>query len=129
MLFRSTSSTKAQGPIYKFLGIHVPDICQRLSFNPLCEVIRADQQVSLISLRLGERAYNVQALLSEWPRTRQRIKDSPWLVDVWCESLTLVALPHIFLYFFLHVWPPIVLSDGSMRQRSAPSVASTNPLM
>ena len=115
-----TSSAKAQGPIYKFLGIHIPDICQRLSFNPLCELIRADQQVSLISRHLGERAYNVQALLSEWPRAGQRIKDFPWLVDVWCESLTLVALPHIFLCFFLQVWPPIALSDGSVRQQSAP---------
>ena len=124
-----TSSAKAQGPIYKFLGIHIPDICQRLSFNPLCELIRADQQVSLISRHLGERAYNVQALLSEWPRAGQRIKDSSRLVYVWWEPLTLVALPNIFLCLLLHIWPPIVLSDGSVRQRSTSSVASVNPLM
>ena len=43
----------------KFLGIHVPDICQGLSFNPLYEVVCANQQISLVPCCLGERANNV----------------------------------------------------------------------
>ena len=43
----------------KFLGIHVPDICQGLSFNPLCEVVCTDQQVSFIPHCLGERANDI----------------------------------------------------------------------
>ena len=43
----------------KFLGVHVPDICQGLSFNPFSEIVRADQQIRLVPCYLGERANNV----------------------------------------------------------------------
>ena len=43
----------------KFLGIYIPDICQGLSFNPLHEVVYANQQISLIPCCLEERANNV----------------------------------------------------------------------
>ena len=43
----------------KFLGIHIPDICQGLSFNPLSEVVYADQQIPLIPCCLGEMTNNV----------------------------------------------------------------------
>ena len=43
----------------EFLSIHVPDICQGLNFNPLSEVVHADQQISLIPYCLGEIANNV----------------------------------------------------------------------
>ena len=39
----------------KFLGIYVSNICQRFSFNPLGEVVRADQQISLVSYCFRER--------------------------------------------------------------------------
>ena len=60
----------------KSLGIHIPDICQWFTFNPLGEVIRVDQQIPLIPCCLRERTYNVQASLSKKPRAGQRIKDS-----------------------------------------------------
>ena len=43
----------------KYRSIHIPDICQRLSFNPLGEVILADQQPSLIPYCLRERSNNI----------------------------------------------------------------------
>ena len=61
----------------KYLGIHVPDIGQWFSFNPLGKVICADQQPSLIPCCLRERSYNVQAPLSKGSGTGQRIKDTP----------------------------------------------------
>ena len=45
----------------KSLGFHIPDIRQWFSFNPLGEVIRANQQPSLIPCCLGKRFYNIQA--------------------------------------------------------------------
>ena len=61
----------------KSLGIHVPDICQWFSFNPLGEVIRADQQPSLIPYCLRERPYSIQVPLSKRLRAGQRIEDAP----------------------------------------------------
>ena len=43
----------------KSLGIHVPDICQWFSFNPLDKVICGDQQPSLILCYLKELPYNI----------------------------------------------------------------------
>ena len=43
----------------KLLGIHIPDICQGLSFNPLSKVVRADQLIPHIPCYLGERVNNV----------------------------------------------------------------------
>ena len=40
----------------KLLDIDVPDVCQRLSFDPLCEVIGADEKKFLVSSRFGERS-------------------------------------------------------------------------
>ena len=113
----------------KSLCIRIPDICQWFSFNPLGEVIRADQQISFIPCYIRERTYNVQAPFSKRPRAGQRIKDSSELMNVWCKSLALVTLLHILLYFLLHIWLPIALSEGPVRQRFAPRVASTNPFM
>ena len=61
----------------KSLHIHVPDICQWFNFNPLSEVIYADQQPSLIPCCLRERPYNIQAPLSKRPRVGQRIENTP----------------------------------------------------
>ena len=113
----------------KSLGIYVPDICQWFNFNPLAEVIHANQQSSLIPCCLRERPYNIQAPLSKKPRAGQRIKDTPWLIDVWGKSLALVTLLHIFLHVLLHVRPPISLGESFMRQRPTSCVASTNPFM
>ena len=44
---------------------------------------------------------------------------------IWCKFLALITLLHIFLLLFLHIWPPIGLSNGSMRQRSASYMVST----
>ena len=113
----------------KSLGIHVPDIRQWFSFNPLGEVIHTDQQISLIPCCLREMTCNVQVPLSKRPRAGQRIKDSSRLMNVWCKFLALVTLLHILLCFLLHIWPPIALSEGPVRQRSTPCVASTNSFM
>ena len=133
MLFRSEGmrDPKPSDNIFphKSLGIHIPDICQWLSFNPFSEVVRADQQISLISYCFRERANDIYALLSKWPRVGLGVKDSYWLMYIWCKYLALITLPHILLRFFLHIWPPIVLSDGSVRQRPSSCMASTNPFI
>ena len=51
----------------KLVGIHIPDICQGLSFKPFCEIVRADQQISLVPCCFRKKANNIQAPLSEWP--------------------------------------------------------------
>ena len=99
----------------EFLSIHVPDIFQGLNFNPFSEVICANQQISFIPHCLRERANNVQAPLSKWPRAGQGVKDPSRLVDVWCISLALITLFYIFFFFFLYVCPPVALSDGLVR--------------
>ena len=52
----------------KSLSIHIIDICQWFSFNPLDQVIRVDQQPSLIPYRLRKKSNNIQTPLSKWPR-------------------------------------------------------------
>ena len=80
----------------EFLSIHISDVGQWLSFDAFGEVIYADQQISLISCCLGERAYNVQASLDEWPRIGQRVEDPSWLMDIWSKLLALVTFLNIF---------------------------------
>ena len=89
----------------KPFGIHVHNVRQWLSFNPLGKVISIDQKPSPVSCYFGEEPHNVQTLLR--------------------ESLTLVTLLHVFLCFSLHIGPPISLSKGPVRQRSASYMAST----
>ena len=113
----------------KLFGVHISDIRQGFHFNPFSEIVYVDQQISLVPYCLGERANNIQARLSKWLRAGQGIKGSSRLVYVWCESLTLIALLHVFLCFLLHIWPPIALNDSFVRQRSSSSVASTDPFM
>ena len=43
----------------KFLGIHIPDICQGLNFNPFSEVVHVDQQIHLVPCCLREIANNI----------------------------------------------------------------------
>ena len=109
--------------------IHIPDIRQWFNFNPLGEVIRADQQPSLIPCCPRKRSYNIQALLSKRPRAKQRIEDNSWLMNIWGKSLILVTLLYVLLYFLLHIRPPIYLSEGFIRQEFTPSMASTNPFI
>ena len=66
----------------EFLCIHVPDVGQRLSFDPFGEIICADHQVLLVSCCFQEGADNIQTSLSERPRTRKGVKDSSRLVDI-----------------------------------------------
>ena len=113
----------------KLLGIHISDICQRFSFNLFSKIISADQQITFVPDCFGERANYIYAPLSEWPGAGQGVKNSSRLVHVWCKFLTLITLLHIFLCFFLHIWPPVALSDDSVRQRLASYVASTNSFM
>ena len=63
------------------------------------------------------------------PRARQRIGDTPWLMNIWAKSLALVILLYVLLCFLLHVRLSISLSEGFVRQGSASCVASTNPFM
>ena len=114
---------------HKPLGIHIPNVCQWLNFNPLREVINADQMPSHIFRCLREGSYNVQAPLIKRLGTRQRIKNAPWLMNVGSESLILVTLFHVFLHFSLHIRPPKSLRKGTMRQGSASCMASTNFLV
>ena len=114
---------------HKYLGIHVPDVYQWFSFNPLGEVIRTDQQPSLIPCYPRKMSYNIQALLSKRPRARQMIEDTLWLMNIWGKFLTLVTLLYVLFCFLLHIRPLISLSEGSVRQGSVLCVASTNPFM
>ena len=106
-----TRNSKSSDNIFpnKSLAIHVSDIRQWFSFNPLGEVIRADQQISFIPCCLRERTYNIQAPLSKRPRAGQRIKDSSRLMNAWGKSLALVTFLHILLCLPLHIWLPISL--------------------
>ena len=97
----------------KLLHVYVFDVRQGLSFNPLSEVVCADQQVLLVSYGFRKRVDNVWPPLGKRPRARERVKNSSWLVDIWSISLTLIALPNVLLRFILHIWPPISLCDGS----------------
>ena len=111
---------------HKPFGIHVSNVRQWLSFNPLGKVISADQKSSPVSYCVGEGPYSVQAPLSERPGTRQRIKNAPWLMNFGSESLTLITLLHIFLCFTFYI---SALSKGPVRQASTSYMASTNPFM
>ena len=92
----------------------------RFSFDPLGKIICADEQILFVSQCFRERTYNIQTPLSKRPRAGKRIKNSPRLVNVWSESLTLVIFSNIFLRFFLHAWPPVSLGNGPVRQGSSP---------
>ena len=43
----------------KLLGVHISDIRQGLSFNPLSKVVRADQQIPFVSCCLRERINDI----------------------------------------------------------------------
>ena len=60
----------------ELFDVHIPDIRQSLSFNPLSEIISVDQQIPLIRYCFSERPHNIQTSLSERPRAGQGIKDS-----------------------------------------------------
>ena len=76
----------------KFLGIHVPDVGQRFNLHPFGEIIGSNDYISLISCSFGERTDNIKTPLSKWPRAGEWVKDSSWLMDIWGESLALIAL-------------------------------------
>ena len=97
---------------HKPLSIHISDVCQWLSLNSFSEVISANQESPLIPCYLGKGPHNIQSPLSKRSRTRQWIEETPWLMNVWSESLTLVTFLHILLCFLLYIWPPIPLNEG-----------------
>ena len=70
----------------KLLSIHILDVGQGLGFNPFGEIVYANQQISLISYCFRERAYNIQAPLSEQPRTGKGIEDPPPPVGGYLEQ-------------------------------------------
>ena len=113
-----TRDSKSSDNIFpkKSLGIYVLDICKWFNFNSFGEVICTDQQISLIPCCLREGLYNIQAPLSKRPRAGQMIKDTSWLMNVWGKSLVLITFLHILLCLPLHIWPPISLGEGSVRQ-------------
>ena len=43
----------------EFLGINIPNICQRLGFDLFCEIIRADENKSLVPCYFGEWSQDV----------------------------------------------------------------------
>ena len=114
---------------HKSLSIHISDVRQGLSFSPFGKVINVNQKSFTVSCCFREKSHNVEAPLSESPRTRESIKSAPRLMNVWGKPLALVTLLHIFLCSLLHNWPPISLSKGHVRQWSAPCMTSTNPFM
>ena len=100
---------------YKSLGIHISDVWQGLSFDPFGEIISSDQQSSPISYCLREGPHNVQAPLRKRPRVKQRVENTPWLMNIWGIPPTLIALLHVVLRIPLHIRPPIPLGEGPMR--------------
>ena len=98
----------------ELLGIHVSDICQRFGFDPFSEIISADEQISLVPCCFRKWPYDIQAPLSKRPRAGQWIEYPPWLMYIWRKPLALVALLHVFVRLFLHVWPQAILDYGSM---------------
>ena len=99
----------------EYFDIYISDISQRFGLDPLGNIICADQQVLFVSKCFRERTYNVQAPLSKRPKAGKRIEIFSMLVNVWSESLTLITFSGIFLRFFLHAWPLVSLSNGSVR--------------
>ena len=89
--------SKPSGNIFpnKSLGIHVPDIHQWFSFNSLGEVIRADQQISLIPCCLRERTYNVQPHWAKGQGLDRRLRTPP---DWWMFGTNLWRWSHFFTY-------------------------------
>ena len=99
----------------KPFDIYIPDISQRFSFDPFAEIICPNEQILFISFCFGETIYNIQTSLSKRPRGGKRIENSSRLVNALRKSLTLITFPNIFLCLFLHVWPPVLLSNGPVR--------------
>ena len=99
----------------KPFDIHVSDISQRFNFDPLGKIICADQQILFISYCFREKTYNIQSPLSKRPRAGERIENSSRLVNFWREPLALITSLDIFLCLFLHVRPPVPLSNDSVR--------------
>ena len=116
-------------PPDKPLSIHIPDVSKWLSFHPLGKIVRPDKEPPLVPYSSGKWPYYIQTLLSKWPRAGKWIQDSPWLMNIWGISLTLVTLPHIVLRSFLHARPPISLGEGSMGQRPPSCMTPTYPLL
>jgi len=116
-------------PSDEYFCIHVPNIGQGLGLDPFGEVVCVDYQVSFVSCCFRERAYNIQALLSERPRTGEGIEDPSWLVDIWNKPLALITFLGVFLGLFLHTRPPVSLSEGSVCQRSSSCMTPANSLM
>lgn len=114
---------------YKSLHIYVSDIGQRLSFDPFREIVCADQKVLPVSCGLWEWTHYIQTPLCKRPWNKYWVEDSTWLVYVRCKSLTLITLLYIIMGFFLHVRPPILLSNGSVGQPPTSSVTPTNSFM
>ena len=54
----------------KFLSVHVFDVCQRFSFDPLGKIVYTDQQISLVTCCFGKGTNNIQTPLCKRPRTR-----------------------------------------------------------
>ena len=113
----------------EFLGVHIPDVGQRFSLHPFGEIIGSNDYISLISCSFGERTDNIKTPLSKRPKAGEWVKDSSGLVDIWGESLALIALLRILLGLCLHFRPPISLGESPVCQQSPSCVTSTNPLI
>jgi len=93
------------------LSIHISNVGEGLDFHLLGKVVWADEEPSSVSYGSGKGSHYIQAPLSKWLGARQRIHNSPWLVDIWGIPLTLVTLFYIVLRGFSHVRPPVTLGE------------------
>ena len=113
----------------KPLSIHVSNISKWLSFYPLGKIICPNKEPSLVPYSLGKWFHYIQTPLSKWPRVGKWIQDSPWLMNIWSISLTLVTPLRIILGGFLHARAPISLGEGFMSQKPPTCVIPTYILM
>ena len=63
----------------EFLGIDVPDVGQRFSLYPFCEIIGADYYVPLIPCCFRERADNIKTPLSQGMERGLRTPPDWWI--------------------------------------------------
>ena len=101
-------------PPDKSLSIHILDVGKGLGFHSFGEVVRANEEPSSVPYSSGKGSHYIQALLGKRPGARQRIQNSPWMVDIWGIPLTLVTLFYIILRGFLHARPPVPLGEDPM---------------
>ena len=76
---------------HKSFNISVPNVSQRLGFNPLGEVVCSNQEPPPVTYRFRERPYYFQSLLGKWARTWYWVKNSSRLMDAKSKFLARIT--------------------------------------